>query len=74
MWTVVREADHGRRMRSHSVRVWWSGVQVQFLTKTIGPLGTRRAATSGTVANPVARRRAIVDLYVEGWSAKAIAG
>jgi hypothetical protein len=42
MWTVAREADHGRRMHGDSVRVWWSGVQVQFSVKTIGPLGTCR--------------------------------
>ena len=49
------------------------------------PAGARhRAAAAATpprrfpryheIADPVARRKAVVDLYLEGWSAKAIAG
>jgi hypothetical protein len=40
---VARDVDHGREMCSDSVRAWWSGVQIRFPIKTIGPLDPSQA-------------------------------
>src|SRR5215213_2635861 len=61
LWTVERQADHGLEMCNDSVRAWWSGVQVQFSIKTIGPLDRRLATIRPKPRTPRGRDRAHGD-------------
>ncbi len=49
-------------------------VQQVLAAEPLPLLRPRRFAPYHAIPDPVARRKAIVDLYLEGWSAKAIAG
>jgi transposase InsO family protein len=49
-------------------------VQQVLATEPIPVLRPRRFAPYHAILDPIARRTAVVDLYLEGWSAKAIAG
>ena len=49
-------------------------VQQVLVTEPLPPHPSRRFPRYHEIADPVARRRAVVTLYLDGWSAKAIAG